>query len=221
MRKHSGLLFLFTALLGWGLLAGAAPQDAAPTETARLNEWFAGRWQEQLDFSPIQKTIMGLKDDYDKIDDMSEAAGDAQLAWLRRTTAEMKKTFNYDRLTPEAKTSYDLWVYQLEQAERALPFRRRGYVFTQMQGPQASIPQILIGFHKVDDAGDMEAYIARIGGVSRAIGQLLERAKLAASEGVRPPRFAYEGVIAQARALVTGAPFTDKGDAPIWADANT
>jgi uncharacterized protein (DUF885 family) len=221
MRKHSGVLVLFTALLGWSLLAGATPQDSAATETARLDEWFAARWQEQLDFSPIQKTVMGLKDDYDKIDDMSEAAGDAQLAWLRRTTAEMKKTFTYDRLTPEAKTSYDLWVYQLEQAERALPFRRRGYVFTQMQGPQASIPQILIGFHKVDDAADMEAYIARIGEVSRAIGQLLERARLAASEGVRPPRFAYEGVIAQSRALVTGAPFTGKGDAPVWADANT
>ena len=139
MRKHSGVLVLFTSLLGWSLLAGAAPQDSAATETARLNEWFAARWQEQLDFSPIQKD---------------------------------------------------------------------GH------GPEASIPQILIGFHKVDDAGDMEAYITRIGGVSRAIGQLIARAKLSASEGVRPPRFAYEGVLAQARALVTGAPFTDQGTHP-------
>jgi uncharacterized protein (DUF885 family) len=213
------------ALVACGRGEQTGQQQAAPeaieAETARLNEWFAARWEEQLDFSPIQKTVMGRKDDYDRIDDLSEAAEDAQLAWRRRTTAEMKKAFNYERLSPEAKTSYDLWVYELARAERALPFRRRGYVFTQMQGPQASLPQILIGFHKVDELSDMEAYIARIGGVSRAIGQLLERAKLAASEGVRPPRFAYEGVIAQARTLVTGAPFTDKGDAPIWTDANT
>jgi uncharacterized protein (DUF885 family) len=48
---------------------------------------------------------------------------------------------------------------------------------------------------------------------------MLERAQLAAAEGVRPPRFAYEGVLEQARAVVTGAPFDGDGDAPLWADA--
>jgi uncharacterized protein (DUF885 family) len=200
--------------------AAAQPAGAA-SETARLNEWFAARWEEQLDFSPIQKTFLGRKDDYDKIDDFSERGEDAQLAWRRRTTAEMKKAFQYDRLTPEGKISYDLWAYELERAESGVPFRRRGYVFTQMSGPQAFLPQFLIGFHKVDDASDIAAYVARIGGISRAIGQLLERARLGASEGVRPPRFAYEGVITQARGLITGAPFGGDGQSPLWADANT
>lgn len=189
------------------------------TETTRLNEWFAARWEEQLDFSPIQKTFLGRKDDYDKIDDMSEQAEDEQLAWRRRTTAEMKDSFEYDRLTDEAKMSYDVWVYELERAERAAPFRRDNYVFTQMQGPQAFLPQFLISFHKVADQADMEAYIKRISGISRGIDQLLERARLGAEEGVRPPRFAYEGVLEQARALLDGAPFDGDGDAPLWADA--
>jgi uncharacterized protein (DUF885 family) len=67
----------------------------------------------------------------------------------------------------------------------------------------------------------MTAYISRIGGVARAIDQLLLRAQLAAKEGVRPPRFAYEGVIAQSRGLITGAPFGGPGDTPLWADART
>lgn len=199
------------------------PGDAAvETETARLDEWFEARWEEQLDFSPIQKTFLGRKDDYDRIDDLSEAADDEQLAWRRRTTAEMKERFDYNLLTDEARMSYDVWEYELERAERALPFRRLGYVFTQMQGPQAFLPQFLIAFHKVSEPADMDAYIARIAGISRGLGQLLERARLGAEEGVRPPRFAYEGVLQQARALIQGEPFGDEGgegEAPLWSDA--
>jgi uncharacterized protein (DUF885 family) len=191
-------------------------------ETARINEWFAARWEEQLDFSPIRKTFLGRKDDdYDKIDDLSERAEDEQLAWRRRTTAEMKETFDYARLTPEAKMSYDVWAYELERAERAAPFRRLNYVFTQMQGPQAFLPQFLIAFHKVEEQSDMDAYITRIAGISRGLDQLLKRAQLAADEGVRPPKFAYEGVLEQARGIVNGAPFSGEGESPLWADANT
>src|SRR5688572_4066542 len=216
MRRLSRFAVLLPLLttLGLATLLAAAPQ-VSDGETTRLNQWFAERWKETLARSPIQKTFLGIKDaDYDKIDDVSEAESDRQLAWLRNATAEMKKTFNYDRLTPEGKTSYDLWVYQLQQAERALPFRRHGYVFTQMQGPQASLPQFLIAFHKVDTPADMTAYVARIGGLARALDQLLVRARASAKQGVRPPRFAYEGVIAQTRGLVKGAPFGGEGDAP-------
>ncbi|HUL82102.1 MAG TPA: DUF885 domain-containing protein [Gammaproteobacteria bacterium] len=199
--------------------AGAPAQPASDAETARLNEWLDARFEEELTFSPIRKTRLGRKDDYDKIDDVSEAAGDAQLAWRRATVAELRRAFDYAKLSPEGKTSYDLWVYGLEQAERETPFRRRVYTFHQMDAQQTALPQFLINYHRVDDAADMRAYVARIGGVARAIDQLVQRAKLAAGEGVHAPRFAYAEVLRQARALVTGAPFAGAGDAPVWADA--
>jgi uncharacterized protein (DUF885 family) len=66
----------------------------------------------------------------------------------------------------------------------------------------------------------MAAYIKRIGGISRAIGQLLEQAQDRAREGVRPPRFGYEGAIGEAQKLITGVPFSQIGpDSPLWADA--
>lgn len=188
-------------------------------ETARLNEWFEARWEEELSFSPIRKTFLGRKDDYDKLDELSEQAEDEQLAWRRKTVEELKASFDYAKLTPEARTSYDLWVYQLDQAERGLPFRRRHYVFTQMQGAQVALPQVLVVFHRVDEPSDMEAYVSRLGHLGRAVDQLLERARVHASEGVRPPKFAYEGVITQARGVITGEPFGGKGQAPLWADA--
>jgi uncharacterized protein (DUF885 family) len=199
--------------------APATAESRAAQETARLNEWLDARYEEALAFSPIQQTTLGRKTDYDKIDDASEAEQDRRLDWRRATVEELKRAFDYAALTPEGQTSYDLWIYGLERAEATLPFRRRAYAFTQMQGPHTSLPQVLINFHRVDDAADMRAYVARIGEVARAIDQNVERARLAAAEGVHAPRFAYEGVRQQSRALVTGTPFAGAGDSPLWADA--
>ncbi|MEK7265741.1 MAG: DUF885 domain-containing protein [Pseudomonadota bacterium] len=200
----------------------AAPSaEEIAAETQRLNQWFDAKFEEQLDFSPIQRTFLGEKKDYDKIDDLSEAGEDTQLDWARKAGAELKSSFDYAKLSQEAKTSYDVWLYQLERAEAAAKFRRSQYVFTQMQGPQAFLPQFLIVFHKVDEPSDIDAYIARIGGVARGIDQLLERAKIEAAEGVRPPRFAYDGVIAQSKNVITGAPFNGAKDSPVWADVQT
>lgn len=231
-RRTSRQLTLI--LLATVSLAACGKKDAAPiavvaaptaeeiaAESDRLNQWFDAKFEEQLDFSPIQRTFLGEKKDNDKIDDLSEAGEDAQLAWMRATVAELTSTFDYAKLSPEAKTSYDVWRYQVERAESAAPFRRHQYVFTQMQGPQAFLPQFLIAFHNVEEASDIDAYVARIGGVARGIDQLLERAKVGAAEGVRPPRFAYEGVIAQSKNVITGAPFGGATDSPVWADVKT
>jgi len=58
--------------------------------------------------------------------------------------------------------------------------------------------------------------------MSRALGQLLERSQVAAKEGIRPPRFAYESVLEVSGKVISGAPFgpTPPKDSPIWADAN-
>ena len=133
---------------------------AAPDDTARINAWFEKKYEEQLAFSPIQQTFLGRKSN--AIDDMSLAAQDRQLAWLRDSVAELKKSFNYARLSPEAQTSYDLWVYQLQQAEAALPFRTNAYVFDQMSAIHAFLPQLIIAFHQVENAADLEAYVNRI-----------------------------------------------------------
>ena len=135
---------------------------------------------------------------------MSIAAQDKQLAWQRAATAEMRKSFDYARLSPEAQTSYDVWVYQLEQAEAAVRFRTNAYVFDQMSAIHSFLPQLLIAFHRVDDASDMEGYINRIRESGRALRQLIEISKKNATTGVRPPRFAYDYVIDESTKIITG-----------------
>ena len=212
-------VFATAALLSLVTVSPMAQSPAPPVdETARINAWFETRFAEQLAFSPIQQTLLGRKSS--DIDDMSIAAQDKQLAWLRAATAEMRKTFDYAKLTPEAQTSYDVWIYQLEQAESAARYRTNAYVFNQMTGNHSFLPQLLIAFHRVEDAADMDGYINRIRESGRAMRQLIEISKKNATTGVRPPRFAYDFVIDEATKIITGAPFTDGGtDSALWADA--
>jgi uncharacterized protein (DUF885 family) len=193
----------------------------AEQESARLNGWLDARYEEQLDFSPLTKTRLGRKEDYDRVDDFSEAGAQTRLDWLRASVSELEREFDRALLTPEAQTSYDLWRYGLERSEAAWPFRRRGYVFHQMSGPHTGLPQALINFHRVDEEADMVAYVTRLGEVARALRQSLEAARVAAGEGVHAPRFAYDAVIEQSRAVITGAPFGGAGQSPLYADVNT
>jgi len=198
----------------------ASAEQSQLSETERLNEWFAAKYEEQLQMSPFMLTFLGRKEKYDQIDDMTEAAEKQQLAWQKQTVEDLKNNFDYQQLDDEGKISYDIWNHQYEQAAAGQAFNKNSYIFTQFNGIQAFAAQFLINFHKVDDESDMLAYNKRIGGTGTVIAQLLVRAKENASAGVRPPRFAYEGVIEQAKNLITGAPFIEsETDTPLWSDA--
>jgi uncharacterized protein (DUF885 family) len=195
-------------------------KQSQQSETQRLNAWFEEKYQQQLQQSPMQMTFLGQKDRYGEIDDMSIEAEQEQLAWLKGTVDELKSSFDYDKLSNEAKTSYDVWVYQYEQAKRNAEFRQYDYVFDQMRGAHTFMPQFLLNFHRVDTKADMDAYISRLGEGARALEQLLVRAEKQVEQGIRAPRFAYELIIEESEKVITGAPFTEGEDSAFMADAN-
>jgi len=203
----------------------AATAVAAPTaeqvqaESARLNAWFDAQYEELLKFSPIQLSFQGRKDLNDQIDDMSEAGTRKQVAWLEASVKEMESSFDYARLDPETQLSWDLWKRQYEDMRDSLPFLADGYPFDQMSGMQNFVPTFLINFHQVDDEQDYLAYVSRLQHVPILFDQLLERTRASTAQGIRPPKFAYEGVIEQSRKVVTGAPFGAGPDSALWADA--
>jgi uncharacterized protein (DUF885 family) len=216
MRRSTLAVVAALTLFGTQQLP-AQPSAAANDESARLNAWFEKKYEEQVAFSPIQQTLLGRKSA--AIDDLSIAAQDRQLAWQRASVAELKKAFDYTKLTAEAQTSYDLWIYQWQQAEAAVPFRANFYVFDQMSAIHAFFPQLLVAFHRVDNAADLDAYVARIRESGRALRQLIEISKRNVVAGVRPPRFAFDFVIDASTKIITGAPFDQSStDSAIWAD---
>ena len=203
----------------------AEPQ-APPTteeiaaETERLNAWFEDKYEAEVLESPIQLTFLGRNERQGEIDDFSEAALDAALDRARANVAELQANFDYDKLSQDAKISYDLWMYQAERGEAADEFRYNAYVFDQMQAIHTFFPQLLIAFHKVVDGEDMDNYLLRVSGSARAMDQLIEGSKKIADQGVRPPYFAFDSVIEEAQKIITGAPFDESGeDSNIWADA--
>src|SRR3546814_4019528 len=81
--------------------AATAATSDQQSETARLNAWFDEKYEEQLQFSPIQLTFLGRKELYDQIDDMSEAGIRKQVAWLQASAGEMEGKFDYDARSEE------------------------------------------------------------------------------------------------------------------------
>ena len=218
---------LFTAAASLLALAACGdPAPAAPTveeiakASADINAWFDVEYEEELQMSPIGLTFQGRKDQYDKLDDYSEAATDRKLEWRRASVAEMKEKFDPAKLDEEARTSFDIWALSLDMEEKAAKFRRSPYIFVK-DGPHVFLPQFVMQFHEVSEKSDMDAYVSRIGEVGRAIDQSLELAKLAAAEGNRAPRFAYDETVTQSTNVITGAPFGAGPDSPIWADVKS
>jgi uncharacterized protein (DUF885 family) len=220
MRLAYALALATAALspLATASFAPAAAQQAPASESERLHDWFELKHEEALQFSPLTLSQLGRKDRYGELDEYSIEAEDEQLAWRRATVEELHRTFAYDSLNAADRLSYDLWTYAYERAAEAARWRGHTYVFSQMQGAHTSLPTQMITQHRVDTAEDMEAYIARVGQFERALGQMVDRAEANAARGVRPPYFAYDIVIAEARKLIDGAPFTDGADTALWED---
>ncbi|MFT4177871.1 MAG: DUF885 domain-containing protein [Thermomonas sp.] len=197
----------------------AASAEQVKAESARLNAWFNKKYEEQLQFSPMQLTMLGRKELYDQIDDLSEAGQRKQLAWLEATVKEMETSFDRNKLDAETQLSWDLWKQQYERSRDGIAFLHNGYPFNQMSGVQSYAPTFLINFHKVDDEKDYLAYVTRLGKIGTAFDQALDIARASVAKGNRPPKFAYEGVIDQSKKVITGAPFDGGKDCALWADA--
>ena len=208
------------------------PETPAPTATSeprsqqaeseRLNAWFEVKYEEQIARSPEAQTFLGRQTNQDKLDSYTASSDTEDLQWLREAAAEMRGEFAYDALDEETKTSYDVFLFLLEQAEAAEPFSENGYVFEQMGAIQGSFPQLLIAFHVTETGEDMQNYIARITETGRTIRELIARSKANAAAGNRPPQFAFEAVIEESTNIITGTPFDESGtDSDIWADVNT
>ena len=223
MRTAVALALAAFALspLAPGNLAYAATEQAPNSESERLHEWFEVKFEEMLQFSPLWLTQLGRKELYGELDDFSIEGEDRQLAWYKATVEELEREFDYEALSPADRLAYDLWKYEYESSAESARWRGNSYVFTQMQGMHTTLPSLMISTHGVSTEQDMLDYISRVGQFDRAFGQLVGRARANAARGVRPPYFAYDRVILEARNLIGGAPFTDGTDTALWEDGKS
>ena len=169
--------------------------EISAEESARLNAFFATKFDEALSRSPVAQTFRGIKTDYDKWDDASEENALRELQIQRETVAEMHREFDPANLDAQAALSFRMASYELEQAERDFKYRSNVLVFNQMRGQHSGIPAFLINQHRISNVSDAEAYIARLNGIPAYLGAFQARAITAADNGVLAPRFFYDYVI--------------------------
>lgn len=226
MRTKTTALTAIALALSVPLVGAPAMAQAAPaTTTAEIDQnsalkaFFDEQDKERLTRSPLGKSYRGIKDaDYGRWDDYSEAAEARDHDAVQAALKELRTRFDPDKLSPENRLSYRLFEKQAERSIAAFQFSHNDYVFDQMNGAQSQIPAFLINIHRIDSKADARAYINRLYGIGTVMTQAIATSKERAAKGVMPPKWVFPYVISDARNVITGAPFTDGADAPLFAD---
>jgi len=223
------IILITTALLSLGiapLLSGCfnggndAPQreELIHEESKRLNDWFAARYEDQLARSPMSRTFLGLADGMDKLDDISQVAIDEEMGLAKIWLDELRRDFDIDRLDSQTRLSYRLFEADIEDQLATHEVSKNDYIFSHMSGPHTNLPSFLINYNKVGSVAEAQAYISRLRAVKTYLGQAQARAETQFSDGVSMPKFVYEKVSTASRNVISGAPFEEGEDSPLWAD---
>jgi uncharacterized protein (DUF885 family) len=198
------------------LPAGSASvrQDA----DARLAAFFDEAFQARIALSPQRMTSLGIKRDYHRLDDVTDAAQDRELALAEAQLAQMKAQFDPADLSAESRLSMRLFEYQVDQARLQNRWRDWGFQFAANGNPTTSLPVFMINQHRVESVEDAEAYIARLREAERVMTEVASELMQRADAGVISPSFVFEPSIANTRSIIAGAPFDGGADNPVWAD---
>jgi uncharacterized protein (DUF885 family) len=210
---------LLAGLPSAALARSPTPATApARSEDARLAAFFEQAFQERIALSPQSMTSLGIKTDYDRLDDATDAAAARSLALAESQLARMKAEFDPATLSADSRLSQRLFEYGVEQARLSNRWRDWGYQFAANGNPTTGLPVFMINNHRVDSVPDAEAYVARLRDAERVMGEIAAELRDRASKGVISPNFVFEPSIANTRNIITGAPFDDGADNPVWAD---
>jgi len=193
-------------ILGLALTAACQTPSQPPTETERLQAFFEKAFQENLSLSPQRMTALGIKKDYDRLDDISDEQSQRRMQMAEKNLAELK-TFDFNQLDRSSQLSYQIFERQILDQKAAFGFRFNSFPVNQMFGAQAELPSFLINMHRIDSEADARAYISRVRDSKRLFTQLQNNIKEREKRGVIPPKFVYPKVLSDARNVITGAPF--------------
>lgn len=202
--------------------AFAVQDDAAPAaeaqEKSELVSFLDQAFEEQLALSPQSQTYLGRTTNYGQLDDYTAEADARALALAEQQLAEMRERFDPESLSESDRISFELFEDDVRRQRIGQKWRDHGFIFRANGGPTGSLPVFMINAHRVGSVEDAEAYVSRLREVERVGNEIAADFRARAEAGVVPPAFVFEPTIADARAVITGAPFGEGEDTPLWAD---
>lgn len=138
-----------------------------------------------------------------KLDDYSEAKGDAQYARLREALDTLRR---YDRDSLADPLSYDALEAFLQVQLDGERFRYHSYPLNQLFGIQSNLPSFMASQHRIGGRSGAEAYLSRLREIPRVAAEVKEGLEKREALGILPPTFVVEKVTAEMEAFVATEP---------------
>ena len=137
----------------------------------------------------------------DDLTDASLAHEDALRDKLKDDLATLR---SYDRnaLDDNTRLSYDMLDYFLAIQVEGDRFHHHGYPLNQLFGAQNELPTFMATQHPVASVKEGDNYVARLNKFPIKFRQVLEGVRKREQEGIVPPTFVVEKVLAEMRAFV-------------------
>ena len=195
----------------------ASTSVAAQSESEKANALFETIFMENIMASPIAQTYMGIKQDYDKWDDIGDEADARELARTKKQLAEANQ-LDASKLDPQTRLSLTLLTQNLNNDIKDYQWRYHNYPVNQMYGGHSMIASFLINQHQITDVSDAKAYISRLNGVPKRLSQLQQALEIRADKGIIAPKFVFGYVISDSQNIIKGAPFDKGEDSALLAD---
>lgn len=197
--------------------AGSEQSNGSAEVIASTNQLFEDQFQTHLNRSPEFKTFLGMKDGYDKWDDISPEF-EKETHEINKQQLQALKKIDPAQLNDATRLSLELAIRNLEQDIESYQWRLHTYPVNQMYATHTGVASLLINQHRIDSVSDAEAYIARLNALPQHFDQLIANLKERADAGVIVPRFVFPYVISDGKNLITGAPYDDGKDSTLYAD---
>jgi uncharacterized protein (DUF885 family) len=176
-------------------------------EDRRMYDFFEESRNSAIARWPQWQTSIGIKKNYDKWNDYSDARSVAEHNIRRRELNVLIREFDYNALSHEGKLSYDLFRENAQRSLEYYPFRFHHYTINHLRGSHTRMPTFLRNRHRIDTERDATDYIARLNGAGKVMDQVIDRLRTRADKKIYPPAFVYPKIRQTINNIVSGYPF--------------
>jgi len=191
--------------------------QAVIAQSAIANQLFEDIYQENLMASPMTQTYMGIKQDYDKWDDITQAQDQRDHAKNLADITRLER-INPALLDQQTALSYTLLKNKLDAQINDFQWRFHNYPVNQMRGLHSQAVSFLINAHRISDISDAYAYISRLHGLKKLMIDLTQELRIREGKGIMAPHFVFNYVINDSVNIIQGTPFTQGNDSPLLSD---
>lgn len=219
MKRNLSLIKIILLSLLLASCAHKYTQKQVKEESAKVNKFFEEVFNENLMRNPTWQTYVGLKSNYGKLGDETEAFEKESIELLKKNLKKIK-SFDYDALDAQTKISYDLFVKNgNDWLESYKKWRYHHFPLNQMFGYHSGTPSFMINMHRIDNKSDAEAYISRLKEIKRVFDERMVYNRKQRDMGIFAPDFTYSHVIDASKNIISGRPFDKaKKDSPLYQD---